>query len=256
MRVARLRRGKRGALKAATVPGEVCGRYSLASNDFSQLRLEWEWPGDVPFEPRYNIAPSATPGHEPWVLLPGPGGMTAQRGRFWFIPRAWRKPLSALPTSFNARAEELAQKPFFHGALKERRCLVPATGWREFAGPPGRRQPFHFHFEHRPLVFAGIWDRWLDSDGQAVVTFAIVTTAARGRAAEVHGRMPLRLAPDLASCWLDPTAEPGALLGRAVVADLPEPDFYAADPVGNAVRVEGPEVIAPAPEPQQLRLFR
>lgn len=241
------------ASEGATLALGVCGRYSLASNDFSQLRVEWRWPDDVPFEPRYNIAPSASAGHEAWVLLAGPGGVVPARGRFWFIPHFWRKPLSALPTSFNARAEELQHKPFFRGALSERRCLVPATGWREFAGPARRRQPHHYHFNHRPFVFAGIWDRWVSPEGEPVLSFAILTTAARGRPAAVHHRMPLNLSSALAARWLDSTAEPVTLLDNALAAEnLPEPDVYLSDPAGNSVACEGPAAIAEAPEPRQL----
>src|SRR5690606_33839192 len=129
----------------------MCGRYTNEM-EFSQLRLAFD-ATDLsfrPWVPTYNIAPSSGPGHEQPFIVRGAGGRELRLGRFWLIPSWWKQPLRELPTAFNARAEELAQKPLWREPFRSRRCLVPATGWREFALEKGKKQPYHFHLDRSP----------------------------------------------------------------------------------------------------------
>jgi putative SOS response-associated peptidase YedK len=233
----------------------MCGRYSLASGEFSQIQLEFRVDAAFELEPRYNIAPTWSPGHEPPIVLVN---SSARRvldvARWWMIPAYWKRPLNLLPTAFNARAEELGDKRFWTKSFDSRRCLVPATGWREFTGPSGKRQPHHFHYEHGLFAFAGIWDEWMSPEGESVRSFAIVTVAANDIVTPIHDRMPLRVEPDFYSEWLDPSL-PGAAALEAVRRGAPPVlSHYETDPSGNDVRREGPEVIAP-PRQKQLGLF-
>jgi putative SOS response-associated peptidase YedK len=233
----------------------MCGRYSLASGEFSQIQLEFRVDAAFELEPRYNIAPSWGPGHEPPIVRVGSG---AQRvldvARWWMIPAYWKRPLNLLPTAFNARAEELGDKRFWSKSFDCRRCLVPATGWREFNGPSGKRQPHHFHYEHGLFAFAGIWDEWMSPEGESVRSFAIVTVAANDIVTPIHDRMPLRVEPEVYAEWLDPSL-PGAAALEAVRRRAPPAlSHYETDPSGNDVRREGPEVITPLRQ-KQLGLF-
>lgn len=232
----------------------MCGRYSLAPAEFSQLRLEFQVEVKLELQPRYNVAPTWAPGYEPPIILRDPqGGRELALARWWMIPSGWQRPLSALPTAFNARAEDLAQKPFWSRSFDARRCLVPATGWREFNGPRGQRRAFQFHYDQALFAFAGLWDEWTSPEGEAVRSFAIVTVAANETVSPVHDRMPLCVAPELYGVWLDP-----ALSGAAALAPLRPPTkslgVYEADARGNDSRLEGPECIAPARQ-RQLGLF-
>ena len=234
----------------------MCGRYSLAPTEFSEIQLEFQVAGmgsEPP--PRYNIAPSSGPGHEPPIVLREPGGeRQLQLARWWLIPAFWGRPLHALPTSFNARAEELGSKRFWSRSFDTRRCLVPATGWREFTGPTGRRQPHHFHYDHRLFAFAGIWDEWLSPEGLAVRSFAIVTVPANEVVSAVHDRMPLRVEAEYHTRWLDPEVPGAEALESVRAAVAPAPSAHECDPAGNDVHRDGPEVIAPV-QRRQLDLF-
>jgi putative SOS response-associated peptidase YedK len=178
------------------------------------------------------------------------------------IPAYWKRPLRVLPTAFNARAEELGDKRFWSRSFDARRCLVPATGWREFTGPSGQRQPHHFHYDHGLFAFAGIWDEWQSPEGDSVRSFAIVTVAANDIVTPIHDRMPLRVEPDAYAEWLDPSVPGARALGTVRQAAAREPaaggraalSHYEADPSGNDVRREGPAVISPV-RVKQLGLF-
>lgn len=232
----------------------MCGRYSLAPDDFSQIGLVFRVDVRLELSPRYNIAPAWAPGHEAPVVLETESGRALANARFWMIPSSWSRPLRALPTAFNARAEELSSKPFWAPSFERRRCLVPATGWREFRGPRGQREAFQFHFDHRLFAFAGLWDTWQSPSGEEVRSFAIVTVAANDVVAPIHDRMPLVVDVSCHDQWLAPALSGGEALAAATKAPAPLPSVYAAERLGNDPRREGPECIAPLGA-HQLELF-
>src|SRR5688572_6085139 len=155
----------------------MCGRYTNDA-EFSEIRLVFN---AEPFEllgawkPTYNINPTYGPGFEHLIVVPGGGGRQIRAARWWTIPRCWKPPLKSLPTSFNARLEDIATKPFWRESLKSRRCIVPSTGWREFTGERGKKQPHHFQLPDGLFGFAGLWSTWTSPDGEVVDSFAIVT---------------------------------------------------------------------------------
>jgi len=252
----------------------MCGRYSLSSVEFSEIQLQFQLDGVLDgsgqasaspatsgsarlggIEPRYNIAPTWSPGYEPPIVLENSSGQRELAlARWWLIPANWKRPLKMLPTTFNARAEELGSKRSWSKSFDARRCLVPATGWREFTGPTGHRQPHHFHYAQTLFAFAGIWDEWSSPEGDAVRSFAIVTVPANDAVAPVHDRMPLYVSPDLYATWLDPGTPGSSALISVRAAPAPELSSYETDPAGNDVRQEGPGVIAPLRR-KQLSLF-
>lgn len=197
------------------------------------------------FRPVYNIAPTYGPGYEqPFVLDTREGQRALRLGRWWMIPHYWSKPLKTLPAAFNARAEDLIKKPFWRDAFQRHRCLVPATGWREFRPERGKKQPYQFRLEQRVFAFAGLWSRWTSPDGELVESFAIVTTAPSAKAAEYHDRMPLVLPPELYDAWLDRESDGTAVLSEACARSLQLPlEVYPSNPIGNSSRFEGPEVV-------------
>lgn len=226
----------------------MCGRFSQEA-ELSEIKLELKVEQLELFRefcPRYNIAPSSGPGAEQAFVLRDRAGQRALRlGRWWMIPHFWSQPLKALPAAFNARAEDLERKPFWRKAFNEYRCLVPATGWREFKAVGQRKQPYQFRLSHQPFAFAGLWSSWTSPDGELVDSFAVVTTAPNAQAVEYHSRMPLVAPPDLYDAWLDPKAEPRELLAELCARSAAMPlEVYPSDPRGNNVRFEGPEVVA------------
>lgn len=226
----------------------MCGRYTCEL-EFSQLRLAFDAVDETfrPFKPTYNISPCATPGHEQLLVSAATSGQRRLRlGRFWLIPSWWSKPLSALPTQFNARAEHLASKPTWAPSFATSRCLIPATGWREFKGPRGRKQPYHFSLGGEVFAFAGIASLWTSPSGESVESFAIVTTQPSPQAAAIHDRMPLIISREHYDRWLDPSQEGGpTLLQAELESSARRLVIFPTNPLGNNTRSDGPEVVAP-----------
>jgi putative SOS response-associated peptidase YedK len=225
----------------------MCGRFSQEA-ELSEIKLELKVEQLElfrEFRPLYNIAPSYGPGVEQaFVVRSRDGKRTLRLGRWWMIPHFWSKPLKALPAAFNARAEDLEQRPFWRGAFHQFRCLVPATGWREFKPEGKKKQPYQFRLERRVFAFAGLWSRWTSPDGELIDSFAVVTTAPNETAARYHDRMPLVMPPDLYEGWLDPNADAQQLLNEARLRSAALAlDVYPTNPIGNSVKVEGPQVV-------------
>ncbi|HEV8549153.1 MAG TPA: SOS response-associated peptidase family protein, partial [Polyangiaceae bacterium] len=106
------------------------------------------------------------------------------------------------------------------------------------------------HFGRRLFAFAGLYSSTVTPDGEAIDSFAIITTEPTPVAAKFHDRMPLVLAPELYGRWLGASDDPGLVLdqARSLAAGMPL-EVYASDPIANNGRYEGPRAIEAAPRP-------
>ena len=116
--------------------------------------------------------------------------------RWGLIPGWWKKTAKEVPATFNARAESVADKPMFRNAFKERRCIIPASGFFEWTGEKAQRQPHLFTAaDGSPvLAFAGLWDRWRDpATSEDVLSWTIIVCGASAWMEQYHDRMPVML---------------------------------------------------------------
>jgi putative SOS response-associated peptidase YedK len=222
----------------------MCSRYSLTSPP-EAVRASFETVNELPFPPRYNIAPT-----QPVLIVRlnprAEREMTLVR---WGLLPPWVKDPRTFTTLINARSETAAEKPSFRGAMRHRRCLVPANGFYEWTGKPGAKQPHAIRPRNGGLIaFAGLYEHWLGADGSELETMAILTTSANATASAVHDRMPVILGPDSFAAWLDCRGGTSAGLERLLV---PAPDdlldVQAVNPRLNNPRHEGPDVAEPLP---------
>ncbi len=195
-------------------------------------------------QPRYNIAPTQQVAA---VLNDGSGRVTGLR---WGLIPAWAKDASIGAKMINARSETAFEKPSFRNALRRRRCVVPIDGYYEWHRPSDGSPaiPYYIRFaDDQPHAIAGLWERWTDpASGTNMASAAILTTRANASLAEIHDRMPVFLAPEDVSRWLDPKE-----LSNQGAADLFEPfadGLLAAHRVDRAVNrasSQGPQLIEP-----------
>ena len=165
--------------------------------------------------------------------------------RWGFVP-SWYQSLSGGPLLFNARAETLAEKPAFHEACRQRRCLLIASGFYEWERRAETRLPWYvFRRDGAPMALAGIWQYW--GGATPVATCAIVTTAANATLAPVHDRMPLILDPQGWPLWLGEAGHGAARLMRPAAEDVVQ--RYRVSPKINSNRAEGPDLIEELIEP-------
>jgi putative SOS response-associated peptidase YedK len=217
----------------------MCSRYSLTSPP-AAVRAYFGHENEAAFPPRYNIAPG-----QPVLIV----RLDHSRRRElvlvrWGLIPSWVKDPGKISSLINARAETAAEKPSFRGALRHRRCLVPADAFYEWTGRPGGRQPYLLRpSPPGPMALAGLWEHWLGADGSEIETMAILTVPANATVSRIHERMPAILAPQDFEAWLDirsgSSVEVQRLLRPAPDSIL---DMLEVSPKLNNPRNEGPEV--------------
>jgi putative SOS response-associated peptidase YedK len=162
-------------------------------------------------QPHYNIAPTDI---VDVTRLDKHGERELVSMRWGLVPAWWKKSLKEVPATFNARAESIADKPMFRNAFKQRRCIIPASGFFEWTGEKGQKQPHLFTAaDGSPLLaFAGLWDRWRDAtSGDEILSGTIIVSGASSWMEPYHDRMPVLLEVKDFDAWLDGSLGPDAL---------------------------------------------
>ena len=193
---------------------------------------------EIPFRPNYNAAPT----HQIPAILQHDDKTTLANFQWGLVP-AWSKDPAIGSRMINARSETAAEKPSFRSAIVKRRCIVPADGWYEWHTNAGKKIPHYFSDPSETLLgFAGIYESWIQPDGKALWTTAILTQQARPEFAHIHDRMPVLVAPELRALWLTTGPNPLAeILEAAEFTHIQEWEVTTA--VGN-VKNNSPELIA------------
>jgi putative SOS response-associated peptidase YedK len=226
----------------------MCSRYFLDA-DGNVIAYTFSVPLNEHVRRRFNIAPT----QEAPVIREAAGGGREMTMLRWGLIPAWAMDVGVGTKMINARGESAAEKPAFREAMAKRRCLVPATGFFEWKATPGRKQPFAITVPGRPLfAFAGLWESWRPRGGASVETFAIITTRANEKIAQVHDRMPVILPRDAEDAWL----EGDVAQAKALVKPYEGPvELRAVSRLVSNVNNEVPECLADAEPDEQQKLF-
>lgn len=213
----------------------MCGRYALTAVPVPIGDLPCRILGEP--QPNTNISPGSTVAigrlWEQSALAVGPArwGLVPH----WVCAKADGKP--DFPVLFNARNESIATKPSFRRAYanlaatdphaESGRCVVPMTGWYEWAEPEpgssaaaqGRKQPYKMRRTDRDVFYcAGLFSIW-----SGYVTATIVTTEAVPTLQWLHDRMPLVFGDDDAALHWLMSAEPArhcSEVGNVISAEI------------------------------------
>ena len=193
--------------------------------------------------PRYNVCPT----QEVLAVREDSTGQRMLLPVRWGLVPHWAKDLSVGAKMTNARSETVATKPAFRQAIKTRRCIIPGSGWYEWAAVDGRKVPHYFtRRDGPPCSFAGIWETWKAPGGEIIETCSILTTDANELVRLVHDRMPVLLSASDFPLWLDHAmTEPDKLqhLYRPFAED--QLQKWEVAPLVNSTRNSSPECIKP-----------
>jgi len=172
----------------------------------------------------------------------------------WGIIAPWQKNFAQARASqshaINARSESIHEKPTFRQAFRTSRCLIPATGYYEWATSLGKfppKQPFYITAREpdRSLSIAGIWSTWKSDNGEEIQSAAIITREAVGELATIHSRMPVFMERDKWNDWLNPKNR--EIEDLIALMQNPEPAAgLVTRPVSSRVNLvanNGPELI-------------
>ena len=230
----------------------MCGRYTLAGTDPSQLRARWPIGERLEVRRRYNVAP----GDDVLAVVqraddePPEGALL----RWGLVPFWASDPKELGVRTINARAETIAERPAYRDAFESRRCLVLADGFYEWSGGVPH---WITRADGEPFAFAGLWASWRpkggDRDVEPLRSCAIVTTAAAGPVRDLHDRMPVILGgPEQESLWVDPASPVDRLHGVLSPDAAPQLAFRPVSLAVNDARHDEPDCLDP---PEQASLF-
>ena len=169
----------------------MCGRYEiLYDTDYFAFRYQIKFDGQVP-ESRKEIFPTNS-----IPIIINEDGKRALKMVKWGIVPSWAK----TPTKplINARSETVSEKPTFKNLLKNQRCLIPASGFFEWATEGTKKTKYLFKCTDQKLfAMAGLWTH--SADGIAAT---IITGSANTLIAPIHDRMPMILDPKDEEQWV------------------------------------------------------
>lgn len=185
----------------------MCGRYAQAQG-IEEIVEQFALDGSVidhSLPINWNIAPT----NEIYIIRAGAGRVLDSAS--WGVIAPWQKNTVEARASqshaINARSESIHEKPTFRQAFRSSRCLIPASGYYEWATSLGQyppKQPFYIHSD-KQLSIAGICSTWKSESGEQIQSAAIITREAVGKLATIHSRMPVMMPPERWDRWLDPT---------------------------------------------------
>lgn len=216
----------------------MCGRFSLTHSPEAVI-AQFGLSTVEAFPPRYNIAPT-----QPVLVISaaptqplGSNQPDRQAGLMrWGLLPGWVKDTKDFPTLINARSETAETKPSFRSAMRHRRCIIPASGFYEWQRNADTKQSQAWWIprsDGQIAAFAAVHETYISKNGSEIDTVAILTTEATGRFSRIHNRIPVIIAPEDFSRWMDcKTQEPRH------VADLlsqPSDDYFEAVAVSDAV---------------------
>ena len=226
----------------------VCGRFVQAQPpDWYASFLGADSVMTESLAPSWNVAPTdrvyAVAEHD---------GLRRLGTFLWGLVPFWATDRRMAARNINARAETVASKVAFRDSFAARRCIIPADGFYEWERREEGKLPHYIHAaDGRPLALAGLWASWRDpSDGTTLRTCTILTQRPNDTVAPLHDRMPVILAEEAWTPWLDrELSDPGLLLGLLTNDPAGHLAEHPVSTLVNKVDNNVPECITPIAVP-------
>jgi len=181
----------------------------MSSIDAIEQQFNAEFHIDFLFEPKKHISAFTNPkipvitSDEPDVIHPF----------YWGLIPPWvkdgEKADSIRRMTYNAKSENVHEKPSFQNAIKNKKCLIIADGFYEWQSTPsGKICHYIQSTDEYIFAFAGIWSEWVNpSTGELVYSTSMLTQPANTMMAEIHNikkRQPVILNQENQGKWLGP----------------------------------------------------
>jgi putative SOS response-associated peptidase YedK len=217
----------------------VCGRFSFGVKEYvveGRFNVEAE---STLFAPRYNCAPT-----QKLAVISNVEPDQLSYFRWGLIP-VWAKESAIGAKMINAKAETITEKPSFRQSFKKRRCLVPADSFYEWQKETIKTPYRILMQDEQAFAMAGIWDIWINDQGEEVPSFSILTTMANSLIASIHHRMPVILSRENESRWLEDNEE-SVLLSMLTPYPAAQMKAYKISRLVNSPTNDSPDIWLPA----------
>jgi putative SOS response-associated peptidase YedK len=175
----------------------MCGRFFIDLSP-SDILERFKIPGQESFFQNYNITPS----QQIAAIRAGETGRELVNLKWGLLP-SWSKTDKSQYSMINARAETVHSKPAYRNAFRQRRCLIPASGFYEWQKTATGKQPWAIGMkDDAPFAMAGIWEHWQQGE-QVIESCSIIVTESNDCIRPIHDRMPCIISAEEYDQWLD-----------------------------------------------------
>ena len=230
----------------------MCGRKTLTQSIEKitrDLSID-KWERKTEYRPSYNISPGQL---SPIILQ---DKYRVVKKMKWGLIPSWAKDKSIGYKMINARAETLTKKSSFQGLITKKRCVVISDGYYEWKKEGKRKIPYYIRCPNNQLLpLAGLWTSWINSNGNKINSYTIITTKASAFVYNVHHRMPVILNSDSISDWLDITNFSTSNPLRILKSYTDKLEIYTVSDLVNSTINDSPNCIEPLTQIKTLNLF-
>ena len=173
----------------------MCGRFELKTK-FDKLPkiLKKNYPTglDSKYETQNLIRPT-----DPVLVIKNEGRIKTTFMSWGFISPWARDPFDKeRPRPFNARSENIEEKKLFSRSWKNKRCLIPASGFFE--------KKYRIRKEnYETFWLGGIWSKWTSPDGSELESCCVLTTKPNELVKPFHNRMPVIVPNGFEEQWIE-----------------------------------------------------
>ena len=192
----------------------MCGRFCIAASP-GEIYERYKVIVPPEYKPRFNVAP----GQRILTITTSAGLAT-----WGFYVRTNKR-------IFNARIENVHEKPLFRNLYADHRCLIPASGYYEWKQEGSYKIPYYFSSTSENLFSIAGFIRQ-SKDGNEVV---ILTTKAPAPLDSIHARMPVILKYD---------EEKKFLTGKEFSSEM-NLQIHEVSSCVNQVIIDEPDLIKP-----------
>lgn len=187
----------------------MCGRYTITAN-MADDKLRAIMSSMERHYPHQFRTGEIRPGDSAPALIGSAGKVMTVPATFGFTGFQDDKLL------INARVETVSAKPTFAESFEQRRIILPASGFFEWAADAAHTKYLFTPESKLAMYLCGIWR--IDHNR---MRFVILTRPADATVSPVHNRMPLMVGEDDVRSYLTDTAAARSLVAAAAVEENP-----------------------------------
>ena len=203
----------------------MCSRFELKTK-FDKLPkvLKKDYP--IGLKTKYETQNLIRP-TDPVLVIKNEGEMKTTF-MYWGFISPWAKdPFDKQrPRPFNARSETVGEKKLFSRSWKNKRCLIPASGFFE--------KKFRIRKEnYETFWLGGIWSKWTSPDGAEIESCCVLTTEPNNLIKPLHNRMPVIIPDGYEKHWTEQIKDLDEIKGLLPMMKGWSPDGWVVEEVSK-----------------------
>ena len=186
----------------------MCGRFQLAMELDRILQRYRMISTDIDFDPKNEFFPS-----DKSLVIVSNNGKRELAMQKWGFTVSFTKRLL-----INARSETASSKPTFRDSFIHRRGLIPVSGYYEWKNENGKKLKYKIYSEEDIFSLACIYKPSIDSLGNKLKEYTILTRPASKEIQDIHDRMPVIIDKKYEDVWMDDSIRDVSLLNNIIVS--------------------------------------